>query len=58
MLYHDNGIAQIPQMLQRSQQLIIIPLMKSDTRLIQNICNTHQPGTDLRSQTDALRFPS
>ena len=32
--------------------------MKSDGRLIQDIQNSGQTGTDLRSQTDALGFPA
>ena len=32
--------------------------MKSDTWLIQNIGHAYKTGTDLRCQTDSLRFPS
>ena len=56
MLHHKNGIAEIPQMQKRLQQLVIIPLVKSDTRLVQNIGNTDQAGTNLGSKTDTLRL--
>ena len=56
MLHHKNGIAEIPQMQKRLQQLVIIPLVKSDTRLVQNIGNADQAGTNLGSKTDTLRL--
>ena len=30
--------------------------MKTNTWLVQNICHSHQPGSDLGRQTDSLRF--
>ena len=58
MLYHNDGIAKIPKMLQRSQKLIIIPLMKADAGLIQNIQHPHKRGTDLSCQPNPLTFPA
>ena len=54
MLYYDQSISKITQMLQCSDQLIIISLMQTDTWFIQNISNAHKPGTDLGRQTDSL----
>ena len=54
MLYHDQRISQILEIFQGSDQFIIVPLVQSDTRLIQNIGNSHQPRTDLRGKTDSL----
>ena len=57
VVFHDyHRIAQIPQMLQCSQQLVIIPLVQADAWLIQNICHSHQAGAYLGSQADPLRF--
>ena len=50
VLHHDQGIAQIPQMPQCRQQLVVVPLVQADAGLIQDISNAHQPGTDLGSQ--------
>ena len=41
-------------MFQRFQQLIVISLVQSDTRLIQDIGNPHKSGADLGRQTDPL----
>ena len=41
-------------MFQRFQQLIVISLVQSDTRLIQDIGNSDKSGTDLGRQTDSL----
>ena len=54
VLHHDQGVAQIPQMLQRPQQLIVVPLVQADGGLIQNIQHAHQRRTDLGSQPDPL----
>ena len=58
MLHHKEGIAQVPQILQCIQKLVIIPLMQSDTGLIQDIADAYQSGTDLGSQTDTLGLPA
>ena len=56
MLDNDDGIAQIAQVLQSPEQLVVVPLMKTDAGLIKDIGNAHQPRTYLRRQTDALGF--
>ena len=45
-------------MLQRFQQLIVISLVQSDTRLIKDIGNPHKSGADLGRQTDPLCLAS
>ena len=54
VLHHDQGVAQIPQMLQRPQQLIVVPLVQTDGGFIQNIQHAHQRRTDLGGQPDPL----
>ena len=56
MLHNDQAVSKITQLHQRTKKSVIIPLVKSDARFIQNIGNSHQPGTDLGGQTDSLRF--
>ena len=56
MLDYDHGIAQIPQMNQCLQQLVIVLLVQTNTRLIEDISHAHQTGTDLRCQSNTLRF--
>ena len=54
MLHHDQRIAQIPQVAEGFQQLIIVPLVQADAGLIQDIGHAHQAGADLGGQTDSL----
>ena len=56
MLDHDYRIADIAQALQRGDQALVIALVQTDRRLVQNIEHAHKAGTDLRRQTDALSF--
>ena len=58
MLHDNDGIPHISQTLERSQKLVVVALMKSDRRLIQDIADSDQSGPDLRGQTDSLRFSS
>ena len=44
---HHHRIAQIPQVKQRIEQTLIVPLVKSDGGFIKNVHHSHQPGTDL-----------
>ena len=43
-------------MVQRVEQLVVVPLVKADGRLVQDIGNAHQAGADLCRQADPLRF--
>jgi hypothetical protein len=56
MFHHNDGVAQIAQMLQRRQQLVIVPLVKADARLIQDVGDADESGSDLRRQPDPLRL--
>ena len=58
MLHHDQGIPQIPEIFQSVQKLVIVPLVQADTGLVQNIADSHQPGTDLGGKSDSLCFPA
>ena len=54
MLDDHHGITQISQAAQRSEKALVIPLMESDTRLVQHIEDTGKPRSDLCGQTNAL----
>ena len=56
-MFDDNqGIADIPQSFQGRKQLVIIPLMQANRRLVEDIQNPYQTGTDLCCQTNTLAF--
>ena len=54
MLYDNQRISEISQVFQCCQELVIIPLMQSDTGLVQDVGNSHQTGTDLGGKPDPL----
>ena len=54
MLHNNDRVTDIPQLLQRMNKPLIIPLMQANTRLIKNIKYIYQLRTDLGSQTDTL----
>ncbi len=47
MLNDNDSIPEIPQFLQCPDQFLIIPLVETDTRLIEYIQDPGQPGSDL-----------
>ena len=54
MLHHQQRVAHIFEILQGGDQLVIVPLVQTDTGFVQNIAHSHQTGTDLCRQTDPL----
>ena len=52
----DNGVADIAQALECLNQPLVVALVKTNRRLVQNIENAHEARTDLRSQANALRL--
>ena len=54
MLNDDDGVAEIAQMLKRSDKLAIIPLMKSDARLVKDIKHSRERRADLRCEPYSL----
>ena len=56
MLDDDDGIAEIAQARQRSQQAFIVALVQADGWLVEHIENTGQAGADLRGEANALAF--
>ena len=58
MLHHNQSVAQISQILQCLQQLIIVSLMQTDAWFIQNVSHSNKPGTYLCCQSNALCLSS
>ena len=54
VLHHNQRVAQIPQMLKGVQQLVVVPLVQPDGRLVKDIEHSHQGRADLRGQADTL----
>ena len=56
VLDNDERVAKVAQSLERGEQLVVVALVQSDGRLVEDIEDAHQARADLRRQTDALRF--
>ena len=54
VLHNDQRIAEVAQMAQCCKQAVVVALMQSDARLIEDVEHTHEPRADLRRETDAL----
>ena len=54
VLYHEHGVAEVAKMAQRIEQLVVVALVQSDGRLVENVEHAHQARADLRRQTDSL----
>ncbi len=58
VLHDDHRVPEVAQPLQRVDQLDVVPLMKADARLVEDIEDAHELRADLRCEPDALPFPS
>src|SRR5215203_4660416 len=56
MLNYDDSVTQISETPQGCKQPLVIPLVQSDTRLVQNVEHSYQSRADLRRESDALCF--
>ena len=54
VLDHDDGVAEVAQMLQRGDKPLVVALMQADRRFVQDIEHAHEPCADLRGKADAL----
>ena len=53
---HHHGVANVPKLFKRSDQPVVIAVMQTDARLIENIQDPHQSRPDLSGETNALGF--
>ena len=58
VFHHDHAVAQVPQVDQGPEQLVVVPLVQANAGLIQNVGYPHQAGTDLGGQADPLGLPA
>ena len=54
VLDHDHGVAQVPEAQQGLDQLVVVPLVQPDRRLVEHVEHPDQAAADLRRQPDAL----
>ena len=54
MLHHDDRITQVAQFLQRTDQALVVPLVQTNRRFVEDIQHVDQLRTNLRGQSDAL----
>src|SRR5277367_6170007 len=54
VLDHQHGVAEFLEALERRQQALIVALMQSDRRLVENVEHANEARTDLRGKADAL----
>ena len=54
VFHYQDAVAQIPQVDKGLQKLVIIPLVKPDAGLVQNVGHTHQPGANLGGKANPL----
>ena len=54
MLDDDHRIADVAQSRQRLEQTMIVPLVESDRRLVEDVQHADETRTDLRRQADSL----
>ncbi len=54
VLHHQEGVAQVPEVLHGVQEHVVVPLVEADGGLVQDIEHPHEGGADLGGQADAL----
>ena len=56
VLDDDHRVADVAEALERRDHLGVVLRVQADARLVEDVEHAHQAGTDLRRETDALRF--
>ena len=56
VLDDDDGVAHVAQALEGLEQLLVVPRMEADGRLVEDVEDAHQSGADLAGEADALRL--
>src|SRR5207253_9689500 len=52
----QDGIAEITQSMEGRKETIIVALMQTDARLVENVQHAYERSPDLRRQPDTLRL--
>src|SRR5579884_3661544 len=58
VLHDEDGVADVPQVLERLNHLDVVARVQADARLVQDVELAHQAQSDLDRQANALRFAS
>src|SRR5438128_2635793 len=56
MLDHEDGVSQIAQSLKRVEQGVVVALVQSDARLVEDVKHADKRRADLRGEADTLRL--
>src|SRR5580658_2624957 len=54
VLDHQHGVAELLEALERREQALIVALMKSDRRLVEDVEHADEARADLSGETDTL----
>ena len=54
VLHHDHRVAQVAQSAQRPEQALVVPLVKADAGLVEDVEHADQARPDLGGQADSL----
>ena len=54
MLDHEHSVPHVAEMFEAAQQPFVVARMQADARLIKDVQDADQAGTDLAGQPDAL----
>ena len=58
VLDHEHGVSEIAKPFQRRQQLLVVPVMEADRRLVEDVENAGELRADLGGEANALGFPA
>src|SRR5690606_39008975 len=58
VLDDHEGVAEVAQRLERTDETSVVALVQADRRLVEHVEHAREPRTDLRRKTDALRLPA
>ena len=56
VLDHEDGVAQVAQLLEGLNEPVVVALVKADRGLVENVEHAAKPRSDLRGEADALAF--
>ena len=56
VLDDDHRVAEIAQPAKRGEQPLVVALVQTDARLVEDVEHAHEPRADLRREPDALRL--
>ena len=54
MFHDDDGVAQVAQFLEGTDEPFVVALVETDGGLVEDVEHIDELGTDLRGETDAL----